>query len=234
MALRNYKTKDVVMLMAAKTILQSMQANLGELSLVRTNWTEAYVAELILKIDAAIEKFLGLDKKQGLREATALLNQVVAPAMRDLAFIKTQIEVDFDNEAVEILKTLGLNKNLRNIDQEALIQVLFAFKKGMTNPLKNSITQHGTNPALIDNIIGYANQLQQANLGQENLKSSTQQVSQEGVDTFNAIYKEVIGIGKIASKYYKDDTLKKDQFTFSKVVMKMGTAEKQTEEPAIK
>ena len=234
MAIRIYKTKDVVMLMAAKTILQSMLANLGELSAARSNWTEAYVTALIAKIDTAIEKFLGLDKQQGLREATALLNQIVAPAMRDLAFIKTQIEVDFDNEAVEILKTLGLNKNLRNISQESLIQVLYAFKKGMTNPLKNSITQHGTNLVLIDNIIGYANQLQQANLGQESLKSSTQEVSQEGVDTFNAIYKEVIGIGKIASKYYKDDKLKKDQFTFSKVVKKMGTAEKPAEETAVK
>ena len=230
MTLRKYKCKDVVMLMATKTILQNMQANLGELSAVRTNWTPTYVTNLILKIDTAIDNFLGLDKKQGLREATALLNQIMAPAKRDLAFIKTQIEVDFDQAAVEILKTLGLNRNLNHLDQETLIQVLYSFKKGMTNPLKNSITQRGTNPALIDNIIGYANQLEQANLSQESLKSSTQEVSQEGVDTFNSIYSEVVGIGKIASKYYKDDKLKKDQFTFSKVVKNMGTAEKQPAE----
>lgn len=133
MALRNYKCKDVVMLMATKTILQSMQANLADLSTVRTNWTPAYVTALILKIDTAIENFLGLDKKQSLREATALLNQIMAPASRDLAFIKTQIEVDFDTAAVEILKTLGLNRNLNHIDQETLIQVLYAFKKGMSN-----------------------------------------------------------------------------------------------------
>ena len=233
MTLRKYKCKDVVMLMATKTILQNMQANLGELSTVRTNWTEAYLTALILKIDIAIEKFLGLDKKQSLREATALLTQIMTPAKRDLAFIKTQIEVDFDSTAIEIMKTLGLNRNLNHLDQETLIQVLYAFKKGMTNPLKNSITQRGTNPALIDNIIGYANQLEQANLSQESLKSSTQEVSQEGVDTFNSIYGEVVGIGKIASKYYKDDKLKKDQFTFSKVVKKMGTAEKQPAEPVV-
>ena len=51
MSLRNYSYKDVVMLMAAKTILQSMQANLGELSTARSNWTEAYLSELIQKID---------------------------------------------------------------------------------------------------------------------------------------------------------------------------------------
>ena len=224
MSQRNYPYKDVVMLMAAKAILQSMLANLGELSAVRTNWTEAYVTALILKIDTAIENFLGLDKKHDQREATALLKQIMAPAMRDLAFIKTQIEVDFDSAAVEILKTLGLNKNLHKLDQETLIEVLYAFKKGMTNQLKNSITQSGTNPVLIDNIIGYATQLQEANLSQESLKSASQNISQEALAAFNAIYDEVIGIGKIASKYYKDDKLKKEQFTFSKVVNKMGTA----------
>ena len=229
MSFRNYSYKDVVMLMAAKTILQSIQAYLSELSTVRTNWTNAYVTELILKIDNAVENFLGLDKKQALREATDLLNQIKVPALRDLGFVKTQIEVDFGKTAGEILKTLGLTKNLHNISQEELIEVLFSFKKGMTNKLKDSITSKGTNPLLIEVIIGYATHLQQANLNQESMKTSTKDVSQEAVDTFNAIYDEVIGIGKIASKYYKDDSLKKEQFTFSKVVKKMGVANKKEE-----
>jgi hypothetical protein len=50
------------------------------------------------------------------------------------------------------------------------------------------------------------------------------EVSQEAVDTFNGIYTDVMGICKIASKLYKNDPLKKDQFTFSKVARKMGTS----------
>jgi hypothetical protein len=219
------------MLMAAKTILQSMQNYLSELSMARTNWTIDYVTALILKIDTAIEDFLGLDKKQPLRDATGLLNQIQVPALRDLGFIKTQIEVDFNHEAAETLKTLGLNKNLHNISQEGLIELLYSFKKGMTDELKNTMTEKGTNPALIDNITGYATQLQEANLTQEGMKTSTREVSQEAVDTFNSIYDEVIGIGKIASKMYKDDPLKKDQFTFSKVVKRMGTTSKKVDEP---
>lgn len=231
MSVRNYTYKDVAMLMAAKTILESMKSNLVELSMVRTKWTVAYVTALILKIDTAIEDFLGLDKKQPLRNATDLLNQIKIPALRDLGFVKTQIEVDFNHEAAEILKTLGLTKDIHKIDQEGLIELLYSFKKGMTDELKTTITGKGTNPALIDAITGYATQLQQANLAQEGMKTSTQEVSQEAVDTFNSIYNEVIGIGKIASKFYKDDLLKKDQFTFSKVVKKMGTASKKADEP---
>ena len=231
MSLRIYTFKDVVMLMAAKTILQNMLANLSELSTVRTTWTEAYVTELILKADTAIENFLGLDKQQSLREATDLLNNIMTPALRDLGFVKTQIEVDFSKEAGEMLKTLGLNINIHSINQEGLIQLLYSFKKGMTPNLMTAMTQKGTNPVLIDGIIAYANQLQQANLSQESLKSMTQEVSKEAIDTFNGIYSEVIGIGKIASKFYQNDRLKKDQFTFTKVVKKMGIAPKKEEEP---
>ncbi|MBW8333686.1 MAG: hypothetical protein K0M40_16800 [Prolixibacteraceae bacterium] len=233
MSIRIYSYKDVVMLMAAKSILQSMQANLGELSMVRSNWTEAYVMDLITRIENAIENFLGLDKKQPLREATDLLKKIVAPALRDLSFIKTQVEVDFAENAAEILKTLGINKNLRNIDQEELIEVLYSFKKGIAPTLQNEITQKGTNPALIENIIGYATQLEQANLSQEGMKTATQNVSQEAVDAFNEIYTEVIGISKIASKFYQDDKLKKEQFTFTKVVKKMGSANKKDDDPQV-
>jgi hypothetical protein len=220
------------MLMAAKTILQSMQANLGELSTARSNWTEAYLSELIRKIDDAIETFLGLDKKHPLRQATELLSEIMKPALRDLSFLKTQVEVDFKERATEILKTLGMDKNLKNMKQEALIEALYSFRKGMTDQLKSEITGKGANPVLIENLIGYASQLQEANINQESLKSTTKEVSKEGIDTFNAIYDEVIGISKIAAKYYEADKLKKEQFTFSKVVKRMGTATPKKEEKA--
>jgi len=47
---RNYNFKDVDMLMAAKTIMESFKANLSELSTVRTNWAEDYATSLSTKI----------------------------------------------------------------------------------------------------------------------------------------------------------------------------------------
>lgn len=233
MSQRNYSYKDVVMLMTSKTIVQSLQNYRSELSLVRTNWTEAYVTELKGKINSAIEDFLGLDKKQPLREATSLLNEIKTPALRDLGFIKTQIEVDFGPNAAEILRTLGLTRDIHIMSQEELIQLLYSFKKGMTEQLKTTLTEKGANPGLIDGIVGYATQLEAANLGQEGLKASTREISQEAVDTFNSIYTEVSGICKIASKFYQNDRLKKDQFTFSKVVRNMGVSRENSEEPPV-
>lgn len=231
MTSRNYSYQDVAMLMAAKTILQSMRTNLGELSLARSNWNEAYVTGLVEKTDAAISTYLGLSKTQGLSNATGVLNQIITPALRNLGLLKTQIQVDFGADAENLLKELGLAKDIHKLSQEQLIELLYAFQKGINRQTRGQIIEKGTNPALIDSIMGYASQLQEANLSQEGLKSSSKEVSQEAVDTFNAIYGEVMGICKIAAKIYQDEPLKKEQFTFSKVVKKMGTSKGKDEDP---
>ena len=233
MSVRIYTYKDVVMLMAVKTILQSLLNFQGELVMARSKWTVEFVSQLIEKVDGAIEEFLGLDKKQPLRMATLMLNEIKEPVIRDLGFIKTQIDADFGPYADELLRMLGLNGNFHNIDQESLIEVLYSFKQGMTPELKTDITEKGTNPALIDNIIGYATQLQEANLNQEGMKSSTKVVTEEAIIAFNEIYSEMIGICKIASKFYIGEPVKKEQFSFSKVAKNMGIALKNEEEPVV-
>ncbi len=234
MKIRNYNFKDVDMLLASQTISQSLADNLSDLSMARTNWTSEYVTALTTKIDDAIENYLGLDKKKELRDASSKLASLQNPAMRDLSFIKTQIDVDFPKESKEILKKLGFDKNLRSVqkgDQEALIQLLYAFKKGLTETLKTQITSKGTNPALIDRIVEYADRLKSAEVSQETLKETTKQISEEAVGAFNEIYDEVVGICKIASNFYQYETLKKEQFTFSNVVSNMNVSKKIAEEP---
>ena len=231
---RKYNYKDVEMLLASKTISISLSENLTDLSMARTTWTSDYATALETKIDDAIENFLGLDKKKALREATSKLASLQSPAMRDLSFIKTQIDVDFGTEAKEILKNLGFDKHLRDVqkgDQEALIQLLYAFKKGLSDELKTQITEKGTNPALMDRIVAYADQLKEANVSQESLKETTKVISEEAVQVFNNIYEEIVGICKIASSFYQYEPLKKEQFTFSKVIANMNTAKKISKTP---
>ena len=81
--------KDVEMVVGSKTITRSLSDNLSDLSIARTNWTIEYVTNLDTKIDDVIEKYLGLDKKKDLRDATSQLASLQAPAMRDLSLLKT-------------------------------------------------------------------------------------------------------------------------------------------------
>jgi hypothetical protein len=230
---RAYKVKDVDMLLASKTIMTSFTDNLGDLSTIRTDWTDRFATGLTAEIDNAMETYLGLDKKKELRNATSIVMSIQAPALRDLSFLKTQIEVDFGSGAKTFTDALGFGKYLNDAragDQEALIQLLYAFNTGMDEPMKTAITEKGTNPALIDRIMVYANQLSEANVTQEALKQTTKMISEEAVAVFNTIYNKIIGICKIASSYYNSDTLKKEQFTFSRVVANMGAAQPEKED----
>jgi len=235
---RNYNYSDVDMTMASKTVLESFKAYLSELSGIRTNWTPEYADDLSTRIDNVIDNYLGIDSKKELRDATEKVLSVQMPAKRDLSFFKTQIEVDFVNDSRkknEILKQLGFTKLLKKVqnnDQEALIQMLYMFRRHMSDGLKNEITEKGTDPSLIDRIIGYGNTLKLANVSQEALKESTKTISDEAAQELCAIYEEVIGICKIASNFYMYEPLKKEQFSFSKVVSNMNAAKRISEDAA--
>lgn len=229
---RNYNCRDVDMLITSKTIAESFKANLSVLSAIRSDWTEQYALDLISKIDKAIEINLGTDAKKDLRNSTTNLEAIQIPAKRDVSFFKTQIDDDFKNDPAkrdEILKGLGFARHLRDVqksNQEALIQLLYSFKTNMNDSLRKEITAKGMNVSLIDNIIGYADIFKQANTTQENLKSTTKEISKETSDSFNAIYDEIIGICKKASNYFHYEPLKIEQFTFSKVLANLGATRK--------
>jgi hypothetical protein len=234
---RNFNYKDVDMLLASKTVSESFKLNIADLSVIRTNWDVDYSNQLCERIDLAIENYLGLDKKKELRSATSKLAAIQMPALRDISFLKTQLEVDFNDNKVllkEILKTLGFTDYLKKAqkkDQESLIQLLYKIKLNLTDSVKTAIVEKGLSPDLLDKIIGYANELKAANISQETLKEVTKSTSNEAVMEFNSIYNEIIGICKIASNYYQFDELHKDMFTFSKVIANMNAAKKMTAQP---
>ena len=228
----NYKCKDVDMMVTIKTIAETFRRYNSELSPVRTDWTSEYADSLNTRIDNALRTHLGIDSKKDLRSATKIVESLQFPAKRDLSFFKIQIEDDFKKDPTkrtEILKTLGFAAFLKGVqknDQESLIQLLYAFKTNMTPELNAEITAKGLSPALIVKITGYADTFTDANVTQESFKGSTKEITQEVIDVFNSIYDEVIGICKKASKYYQYEPLKKEQFTFSKVLSNLGHAPK--------
>lgn len=236
---RNYSCKDVDMLLASKTIAESFRANISELSAISTVWTEEYALDLLARIDNAAGNFLGTNAKKDLRVATAALVGIQTPAIRDVSFFKVQVTAFFRKDPgrlSEILNSLGYARFMVGVqkgNQEALTQLLYAFKSNMTPALSTEIMAKGISGTLIDNIIGYSETFHLANEAQEAFKGSTKSITQELSNTFNSIYAEIMGICSIASTYYKYDSVKKQQFTFSKVLSSQGSTKKATvAEPA--
>lgn len=227
MSTRKYKCSDVVMLVVLNSIAESLLANMADLSAVRLNWNAAYGTDFKTRIAFALQNYLGLDPKKVLRSATSDVYAIQEPALRDIAFLKSQLTVDFARKPKvleEMLRTLGFTQYLGKTQKgnhESLIAFLQMFSKNLTDDIRNAIAEKGTDPQLLNRIAGYAEPFAVADMKQESLKTTTKEIPAESIDKLNDLYMEGIGICKIASKYYISSPIKKEQFSFNSLLSKV-------------
>jgi hypothetical protein len=231
---RNYKVKDVDMLLASSTIVESAITNKTVLLAKRSNWADPYFANLKTRIDKAIDTHLGIDNAKQLRIATQTVLGIQKTALKDLAELKVQIIEDFKKEPntqKEILITLGFtsyDKASKTGDQEALINLLYQFKANLTPTLKTQIVAKGTAATLLDGILAYAKVLKDADVTQESKKGTRKEITATAIIEFNNIYDEIISIANISKKFFKDNLPLRDQFSFNKVTGKINLQKSQT------
>ena len=180
---RNYKAKDVEMLITAATILESAIANKTFLQAKRSTWQDPFFQNFKAQIDQTISQYLGQDNAKELRQATQVVLTLQKAATRDLAELKVQLEEDFKASPAqkeELLNNLGFKTyytGIKNKDQEALINLLYQFKSNLTPQTRTSIETAGTAPVLVDNILTYAETLKDANVFQEGKKGTRKELT---------------------------------------------------------
>ena len=220
---RHYTIKDVDMLITTETIIDSAIADKAYLQSKRATWADPFFETLKKRISDAVENFLGVDSAKDLRQSTQVVLSIQTPAIFDLSDVKIQIEEDFKQtpeRRTEILTQLGFKTyytDARKKDQEALINLLYQFKTNLTTDLKTEIVTKGTAQETLDTITTYADTLKNANVKQEGNKGTKKEITQEALIEFNQIYDAVISVAKIATKFYRNNQPKKDQFNFEKV-----------------
>lgn len=225
---RDYNTKDVDMVITIETIIDSAIANKTFLQSKRSNWADPFFQDIKIQINDVVEKYIGVDAAKQLRGATQTVISIQEPAIAELSEIKIQIEVDFAGNPIrkkEILTQLGYTahfKEAQKRDQEGLINLLYQFKTNLTPELKTEIVDKGTNEAQLDTIIDFAETLKNANVTQEGFKGTRTELTAEAINSLNEVYNKVIGISKIASRFYTKDKTKKDLFSFNKVSKKLN------------
>ena len=220
---RKYNNKDIEMLTATSTIIENAIANKTFLQSKRSTWANTFFEDLKTQIENVTETYLGKDAAKQMRDATQIVLGIQKQALIDLAEFKVQVEEDFKENSIqktEILKNLGFadyHKIAQKGDQEGLVNLLFQFKTNMTAILKAEIIAKGTAEITINNIVGYAEVLKNANIDQETFKGTRKEITDEAIIAFNDIYDRVISIAKISSNFYKTDKTKQQQFSYSKV-----------------
>lgn len=235
---RNYKTKDVDMLVTASTILESAITNKTFLQSKRSTWADPFFDNLKARVENAVQTYLGVDSAKNLRQATQALTGIQTQAIKDLAEVKIQITEDFKSDKTrrdEILNQLGFtsyHKAAQKGDQEGLINLLFQFKTNLTKTLKTEIVKAGTAEAALDTITAYADTLKNADVSQESYKGERKTITAASLKEFNEIYDSVISICKISGKFFKDKPHLKDQFSYSKVAKTLNQTKKAAAPPA--
>jgi hypothetical protein len=147
---------------------------------------------------------------------------------------KTQIIEDFKKDKTqqeEVLNQLGFKSYGTDAikgNQEALINLLFQFKKNLTPALRTEIIAKGTAPKTLDTIIEYADTLINANVKQENSKGNRKEITTEAITVFNDIYDAVVSIARISNKLYKGNLAMQQQFSFAKVTKALSVTKKKS------
>jgi hypothetical protein len=221
---RNYNAKDVDMLIGAATITESAIAQKKFLQTKRSNWADPYFENFKDRIQNATQNFLGVDNAKQLRIATQTLTGIQKVALEALSQCKVQLEEDYKSNKPkrnEVLNQLGFKSyfaKAQKKDQEALVNLLFQFKTNMTANLRTEVVAQGMMLEAIDEIVGYADSLHNANITQETFKGQRKELTAAGIKAFNEIHDEAISICRIATRYFKEKPAIKDQFSFSKVL----------------
>lgn len=220
---RNYRHSDAEMLTVCATLTEAAIAHKSFLQTKRSNWAEPYFEDLKQRIADVSAMHLGADNGKALRNATIQITGLQMQALIDLSDFKVQLSVDFHENKPrrkELLKQLGFADHLKDAqksDQQALVQLLYAFKAAMLPELKAEMVAKGTMPALIDRITGYADSLQKANVDQEFNKIGRKGLTADGIMACNRVYEEVMGNSKMAASFMRDNPVAQITFNFSKV-----------------
>lgn len=108
--MRKYNTKDVDMLVAISSIMESAITHKDFLISKRASWADPYFYNIKNRIDTSIHQYLGVDSALQLRESTQVVLGIQKQAMEKLAEAKVQISEDFKSDKArrdEVLKQLG-------------------------------------------------------------------------------------------------------------------------------
>lgn len=227
MSTRKYRCSDVDMLVVSNVVLENFTQHKDQLVAKRKTWADPFADQLKNKIGNALD-ILGINTKTEQTTTTRRLVTRQTQALDHLTTFKIQAEVDFedDPDTMTLIEDgLGFSKlysSAKSGSQEALIELLTNFKTNMTPELRQKIEAAGTDGAIIDELIGMRDEINDMNIKQETLKGSTPKKTALNIKEMNEIYKQVIGICKIAPRLLPDVPTAAEDFSFSRILSRLS------------
>jgi uncharacterized protein YaaW (UPF0174 family) len=221
---RKYPCSGLALLIAASTLAGNFEAEKAAFIQESAMWDDPYIENYKSAIELILTTVYGIDTKQDQKEATRNVVSITKSSKDDLVMVKEQIERGYrdDTDTRDVLlDKLGyksLWKNASRGTQEAVIALLVKFRNNLSESDQAELVAKGVSSARIDRILENASSLAVANDGQETLKFSSKQGTEEHIKKLNAIYEQAMDICTIGQRLFKGDQLKRESFTFSRIL----------------
>lgn len=238
---RHFTGTPVEMLTSAATILQAAQDHKADIIQQREVWKDPFIPNLQTKIDTTVSTWIGFNSANELTDATTVITNLQTQALLDLGSLRVQINRDFRKDTArrsQILSSLVFTtdyKKAQKLDQEALISQLFTIKKNINTAVRREFIEKGISESLLDTIINYSGEINNANISQESFKAKRPLNTSEANTAFNDIFDSVMDIATISADLFKrkKQPLIQDKFLYAKVLGSLNSykARKATEKP---
>jgi hypothetical protein len=195
-------------------------------------WTEEYGVDLRGRILNGMQSYLGEAHKQAQKDASGVVAQLQESALEALSLSKILIE-RFSPTKDKVLAELGYEEAWIEAsvskDQTALSKLLFAYTRNLPKHL-GMLVKIGVDEKRLTAPMDYSLKFIYADDKQEQLKGDVIKNREKVQEFYNAIYTEMMDICMVAQRFYKDDPVTRDKFTFSKVVEQMNATPRKEEE----
>ena len=219
---KNYSYSHINMLTGGGVLVKNLQNDLTEFSARNPKYTQAFVDTLKQRVKDGL-KLLATDKLKAQKDATDLVESIFTASSKKVAELNVDIKFNFnkDKARAKSLRTLlGFSEHLKKVqkgDQESLVTLLLSISENITD-VRTEIETKGTQTQLIDDIIAFAAQLNDANITQESLKGASPEITAAQQEEFNDIHSETAAIAGIGKSIFDGNTAKQQQYSYARII----------------
>lgn len=208
---------------ASQKIAQSFYENIFELAHLRTDWTPEYARRLRERIKSAKAEYL--PSKINCRHAQRqhYIHNLMTSSLINISVLRELIKVEYrDDPAFQksVFEKLGYNdlySEAKNGDYRSLFLLTKTFHENMTPAIREKLISRTIPAVLIDRVDAYHHEMKDYVTCFDLIKGSMK-LSEEGKHVINDIFSEIKDICRVVSTYYMLNSVKRDQFSFFRVM----------------
>jgi hypothetical protein len=213
-------------ILTCRKIAQSFSENIYELSSVRRNWSPQYAENLKERIDRIMNQYFTHESLIDHLYMHSQFYELMIAALTDVSVFRAELKIDFKtdkaflNQTFENLGYVDYFSDAKNGDLFSLYKMMSTFRRNMTPELQQIILARGIDKNLLGRMMTYKEKLVDLK-NCFDISHGKDQLAADLKREINVIYSEVKDICRIANVYYEFDPVKREKFTFYRVMINL-------------